>query len=631
MTAQEFLSGVTEVIYLAIAAVVTLKALHRPNRASIDSAAFFGLIAFVLLAGDVLDLLGVPSDDPGRQLMTFAVVSALPYLLLRLVDDLAPQPRWVMILSPIALIAMIAADAMVSGPRPILLTSLLVAYFVALGGYDALQFIKGARLGSGVTARRMQAVAAAIALLAGALVVAIIGQLYPAAEEVLQLVTGVMVVASGLAFFIGFAPPSVLRRAWQEPELRAFLGRAAVLPRLPETSLILHELELGAASSLGAPSARIGLWEPDGRRLRYAELEGGWRDTRDDEFISGRSFTEQRPIFSANAIRDDPANAESYRRGNARAVMAAPITAGERRLGVLAVWAARAPIFADDDLRLVQLLADQAAVILESRALIDEAVSVRAREEQARLKDDFLSAAAHDLRTPLTTVLIQAELLLRSAARAPGDAAWAERVTKIVEEARRLRTLVNDLLDAGRAERGQLVAELVEVDLVPLAREVAQQHATPHHPCRVDARQPVIGTFDAVRIRQLLENLVGNGVKYSPDGGEIVIRLRAEGEEAILEVSDQGIGIPSADQPLLFSRFHRAANVDDRQFQGMGLGLYFCRAIVEAHGGRISVSSEVGTGTTFHVRLPLSQPQPAVTEPAQPAPEMVAASESTGG
>jgi two-component system sensor histidine kinase BaeS len=141
----------------------------------------------------------------------------------------------------------------------------------------------------------------------------------------------------------------------------------------------------------------------------------------------------------------------------------------------------------------------------------------------------------------------------------------------------------------------------------------------------------VIGTFDAVRIRQLLENLVGNGVKYSPDGGEIVIRVRAEGPEAILEVSDQGIGIPRADLPLLFSRFHRAANVDDRQFQGMGLGLYFCRAIVEAHGGTISVTSEIGTGTTFQVRLPLSQPQPAMAEPAQPAAEVVAAAEATRG
>jgi len=633
VTAESFLDWATQVIFVTIAVVVVVRAVRQPSRAALDTAAFFGLIALILLAGDVLDLLGVPDQHPGRHLFNYAAISALPYTLIRQVDDFAPQPRWLMVLSPLALIAMIAADVVSPDPDSVLMWSLPVVYFVTLGGYAAIQFLKGARLGSGVTGRRMQAAAVGIALLAGALVVAFIGlYLGPHFEEAASLALWLMVVASGLAFFVGFAPPQFLRRAWQEPELRAFLGRAAVLPRLPETRLILGELELGAASSLGVPSARIGLWDPDGRRLRYAQTDGGWRETGDDEFISGRAFTKQRLIFSANAIRDDPANAEAYRRGNVKAVMAAPITAGQRRLGVLAVWAARAPIFADDDLRLVQLLADQAAVILESRALIDEAGSVRAREEAARLKDDFLSAAAHDLRTPLTTVLIQAELLLRSAARAPGDAAWAERVTKIVEEARRLRTLVNDLLDAGRAERGQLVADLTEVDLVPIAREVARQHGTPHHPCRVDAKQPVIGTFDAVRIRQLLENLVGNGVKYSPDGGEIVIRAHPEGEEAILEVSDQGIGIPSADLPLLFSRFHRAANVDDRQFQGMGLGLYFCRAIVEAHGGTISVTSEIGTGTTFHVRLPLFQPQPpVVAEPAKPASEVVAASEATRG
>ena len=139
-------------------------------------------------------------------------------------------------------------------------------------------------------------------------------------------------------------------------------------------------------------------------------------------------------------------------------MLAAPITVGDRRLGVLSVYARGAPIFADEDLALVQLLADQAAVVLESRALIDEAARVRAREEVARLKEDFLSAAAHDLKTPLTTLVAQAQLLERRATRHPEAPADLTSIQRMVAETNRLRTLVLELLDAARTEQGRLVA-----------------------------------------------------------------------------------------------------------------------------------------------------------------------------
>src|SRR5207248_574151 len=185
------------------------------------------------------------------------------------------------------------------------------------------------------------------------------------------------------------------------------------------------------------PHASIGLWDESACRLRFYE-----RDTDEpievppDGRISGRAFTTQRAIFSPNAPRDDPANADAYLAYGSMAILAAPITAGERRLGVLVVYAPRAPIFADDDLVLVQLLADQAAVILESRALIDEAARVRAREEAMRLKDDFLSAAAHDLKTPLTTIVVQAQLLERSARLEPAAPPELAGIERLVREAK---------------------------------------------------------------------------------------------------------------------------------------------------------------------------------------------------
>jgi signal transduction histidine kinase len=422
-------------------------------------------------------------------------------------------------------------------------------------------------------------------------------------REVLGLIEQLTALASGLSFFLGFATPSLLRRAWQEPELRAFLGRAASLPRLPDTASIVRALERGAEEAVGAPRATIGLWDADAAHLVYEGRDGRLTYAA-GQLIAGRAFTSQRAIFSENAPRDDPQHAAIYRARGANAILAAPITAGGKRLGVLSVFAPRAPIFAEEDLRLVQLLADQGAVILESRALIDEAARVQAREEATRLKDDFLSAAAHDLKTPLTALIATAQLMERRVLRQPERPPDLDAIRRIVGESIRLRTIVVELLDAARVEQRRLLGTRETVDLAELAREVATHHASEEHQVVVEAPGPVVGRYDRARIAQLVENLVENAVKYSPAGGEVRVAVWAEGEAAHLTVTDHGIGIPAADLPHLFERFHRGANVNDRQFAGMGLGLYICRGIVEEHGGRIEISSTLGEGSTFRVSLP---------------------------
>jgi signal transduction histidine kinase len=279
---------------------------------------------------------------------------------------------------------------------------------------------------------------------------------------------------------------------------------------------------------------------------------------------------------------------------------------------VLALYAARAPIFAEDDLKLAQLLADQAAVILESRALIDEAARVRAREEAARLKDDFLSAAAHDLRTPLTALIAQAQLMQRRARKDPQAPADVAGIDRIVFDAQRLRRLVTELLDVSRVEQGKLLSKREEVDLVALARDACDGMSSPAHTYTLDGDGNVTGSFDRIRMLQLLENLLENATKYSPDGGAIAVRAWREGNTARITVTDEGIGIPEEDLPRLFDRFHRGGNVDDRLVSGLGLGLFICRGIVEQHGGRLwATSPGPGEGSTFHVELPITLSLPA--------------------
>ncbi len=429
MDANALLQALTQALFVVIFLTVAVQSVRRPLRATIDTAWLFGAVSLVIAEGLATALLDI---TPGRVLQATAgaLVMTLPYLLLRLVDDFSDVPRWLMRGAEACLALAVAGLFAWEPALPAAVTLLYVLYFFGLEAYAAVAFVREASRSRGVTRRRMQAVAIGSLLLGLTIFIAGLQAVAPGPAGFWSALSGVTAFGSGLGYFFGFAPPPVLRRAWQEPELRAFLGRAASLPRLPHTSAIVAELERGAAAALGAAGAGIGLWDESRNVLVFSLHPAGQQETsgrapadaeeyevRPGEMAAGRAFALQQPLFYENALRDDPAYADVYRRSGAIAVLVAPITAGSKRLGVLAVYAAHPPIFAEDDLVLVRLLADQAAVVLEARALIDEAARVQAREEAARLKDDFLSSAAHDLKTPLTTLVAQAQLLERRATR----------------------------------------------------------------------------------------------------------------------------------------------------------------------------------------------------------------------
>jgi signal transduction histidine kinase len=515
MSAIQFIQWLTQALYILISIVVTITAARRPTRVRMDIALFFGVVTVIIAQGWVFRTLNIPQ---GRAI-TVALLSLLlmlPYLLLRLVNDFTTVPTPIVRAAEVGLACAVVSIIAFAPRVPLAVTLLLAMYFFFVNIYVAATFLRVARRTSGVTRRRMQAVAYGSGFLGLTILLIGLSAIEPSSiREALRLIQQLSSLASGLCYFIGFAPPSLLRRAWQEPELRAFLGRAASLPRLPDTASIVRELERGAVEALGAPYASIGLWDEATGKIIYTG-SNGLAPYDPDILIGGRAFTTQQAVFSADATRDDPENAALYRSTRAIAILAAPITAGGKRLGVLSVFAPRAPIFAEEDLRLVQLLADQGAVILESRALIDEAARVRAREEATRLKDDFLSAAAHDLKTPLTTLLASAQLLERRALRRPEAPPDLVAIRRIVGEALRLRGIVIELLDAARTEQGQLVGRRELADLTALAREVAGRHASERHEVLIDAPEPVIGSYDTLRITQLLDNLVENAVNTAP-------------------------------------------------------------------------------------------------------------------
>ena len=230
------------------------------------------------------------------------------------------------------------------------------------------------------------------------------------------------------------------------------------------------------------------------------------------------------------------------------------------------------------------------------------------------MKDELVAVASHELRTPLTSILGYVSVL-----QDEGDDLTDEhrRFVGVIERnAERLLGLVVDLLFVARVEAGGLRLEPEQVDLRTIVEECLETHRPSAEGAGVtldlsacdDA--PVVDG-DPDRLAQLVENLVSNAIKFMPGGGRLDVRLASEGGCAVLEVEDTGLGIPAGEQEHLFERFFRSSTARAAAIQGTGLGLTIAKAIVDAHGGTISFTSEEGVGTVFRVGLPLRVVAPA--------------------
>ena len=254
---------------------------------------------------------------------------------------------------------------------------------------------------------------------------------------------------------------------------------------------------------------------------------------------------------------------------------------------------------------------DVTAQIMAENALARQAGELSAQNERLReldrLKDEFVALVSHELRTPLTSIIGYIELLQDE--RATGmDADHFAGV--IQRNAERLLHLVDDLLFLSRMQSGELALEVCDTHLADIAAEAVREMRPEAGrkdieltiAAAVDPYLPV----DPTRMAQLLGNLISNAVKFTPVGGKVEVTLAVEGNEAVLSVSDTGIGVPAADQEQIFERFFRAEAATQRVIPGSGLGLTISKAIVDAHRGTITVRSDEGHGSTFTVRLPLA-------------------------
>jgi PAS domain S-box-containing protein len=305
-----------------------------------------------------------------------------------------------------------------------------------------------------------------------------------------------------------------------------------------------------------------------------------------------------------------------------RALLVVPLVARERVLGTLTLsrGPGREP-FSQEDSVLAQDFAQRCALALDNARLLT------ALQRSLRTRDDFLSSVAHDLRNPLTVVKMRASLLNAEVAKRGGvvPERLTSAATRILSATEEMGSMIDSLVDLVRSEMGHRPSlRRTEVDLCALARAVAadQQQSARSHQVKVHTPEaPLLAQLDEVRVRRVVRNLLLNAVKYSPEGGNIEVRVQRREVDgagwAVLEVSDSGIGIPARDLPHLFERFFRGENVLGR-IPGTGLGLFGARQLAEQHGGHISVESVEGQGSTFSVWLP-QRPPP---EDLAPAPDI---------
>ncbi|MFP2910965.1 sensor histidine kinase, partial [Pyxidicoccus sp. 3LFB2] len=236
----------------------------------------------------------------------------------------------------------------------------------------------------------------------------------------------------------------------------------------------------------------------------------------------------------------------------------------------------------------------------------------RAAQEALAVRDELFALATHDLKGPLQIITLNAQVLRRQLPEGALNPAHQSRLEHIVRASQRMGELIDHFLEATRSQEQPLRRERLDLRALVGNKVHALEASARHRFILHEHGQDLTGEWDAQALERVLENLLGNAVKYSAPGTTVTVMLAEERggrpDGVRLEVSDEGIGIPAEDLPHVFERFHRGRNVS-REVSGSGVGLASARRMVELHGGTIQVESQVGRGSTFTVRLPRAAPE----------------------
>jgi signal transduction histidine kinase len=270
-------------------------------------------------------------------------------------------------------------------------------------------------------------------------------------------------------------------------------------------------------------------------------------------------------------------------------------------LGGLIFGHSKASIFTEKDERLIGSVAAHAATAIDNANLYSEAT------QAVQLRDTFLSVASHELKTPLTSIYLQFEILKRSTLKTDDDARTHNLFERFQSQLERLTRLIDELLDVSSIASGKMSLHPEKIELEKLVSDICAnfeiEALQKGSPISLVIKQSVSGVWDVNRVEQVVMNLVSNAIKYG-NKRPIEVIVSKNDNWAIVQIVDKGMGIAVEDQTRIFQRFERAIN--SFTISGLGLGLFICKEIMLRHGGDIKVVSKLGEGSTFTLRLPLT-------------------------
>ena len=325
--------------------------------------------------------------------------------------------------------------------------------------------------------------------------------------------------------------------------------------------------------------------------------------------VSGAIAATGEPIYIPDITEDERVFPAGRARGvsiGVRSYFGVPLIVGGAPIGVVQIDAPEVDAFGDDARDVVIAFAPSIAAAVQNARLFErEQQAVIDLREAQRMQRDFLAVVSHELRTPLTAISGFAETLrARASGLSPEDV--ADVGERIERSSRRLERLILDLLDISQLERTRLAVNLQPADLEAVVRQVVSDMALADR-VRVEVAEGLpAARADDRRVRQILEHLLDNARKFSPDGSEVEVRLERDGDFLALSVADQGAGIPVDVQSRVFERFFQVESSSTRRAGGLGVGLYLVQRLCELMGASVDVASVEGVGTQFTVRIPVA-------------------------
>ncbi len=604
MNAQQLVQYATTAVFLAMFAIALGRAVRRPTRQSIDVALLFLAPALALAHSALMALLGA-AMPVWLSAVPVTALLALPALTLRALATIVAIPRFAVAAAVATWLVSAGLVAAAGTPPPGGVPAFVVVGFVGLEAYAGVLVARASGAARGVSRRRLELIAAGTLCFGLAMAAAGAAILSP----LIGLLALPLALASGLCYLLGFAPPPVLRRTWLAPALFSFIGTATRLATEPGEDVLLRGLATAVASVMGTRDAGVGIYDAERALLVYWPARGEKLERRLEESMTGRVVLEQRAMVLEESP-GAPGVPERFRSRARHTVLAAPMTVGDDRIGVASMILDNAATFVDDDLELLRLVADQAAVVVEHRRLYTRVSELnedlRRRLTELRVLNDELTSFAysvsHDLRAPLRSIDGFSLILLEDHAEGLGEE--GRRILgRIRAGAVQMGLLIEDLLTLSRVTRDEM--RPAEVDLAAMATEIVEELRRRDRVRAVDftcdGAAPARG--DPRLLRVVLTNLLENAWKFTRTRERAHIAFDTERRDGLLvfHVRDDGAGFDMRYADKLFGPFQRLHS--QAEFEGTGIGLATVQRIIHRHGGSVWAEAEVGRGATFSFAL----------------------------